>query len=105
MFRRPTRVTFVLAALGLLLPAALSAATFKGRPIDDHWFDGHAVNTTYGAYDCRIQFHGDRVFLQMGGVQVVGILDDEVLTDPHEIIAHDPRRGVDWTVDCYNLGN
>jgi hypothetical protein len=101
---RPTHALVALA-LGLLLPAVLSAATFKGRPVDGRWYDGRAVSTTYGAYDCRIQFNGDRVYLQMGGVQVVGMLEEEVITDAHEIHAHDPRRGVDWTIDCYNLGH
>jgi hypothetical protein len=38
-------------------------------------------------------------------VQVVCVLDDEVIADPHGIVAHDPRRGVDWTIDCYDLGS
>jgi hypothetical protein len=105
MSRRPAHACIALAALALLLPATMSAATFRGRPVDGRWYEGRAVSTTYGAYDCRIQFHGDQVYLRLGGVQVVGVLDDEVITNPHEIIAHDPRRGVDWTIDCFDLGN
>lgn len=105
MSRRPTHVRFALAAMALLLPAALSAATFHNRPVDERWYEGRAVSTTYGAYDCRIRFHGDQVFLQLGGVQIVGVLDEEVIANPHEIVAHDPRRGVDWTIDCFNLGS
>ena len=101
---RPRRVLTALA-LGMLLPAVLLAASFRGRPVDGRWYEGRAVSTTYGAYDCRIQFHGENVYLQVGSVQVVCMLDDEVITDPHEIIAHDPRRGVDWTIDCFNLGS
>ena len=107
MSRRPMRaiITLGIAALELVLPAALSAATFHGRPVDERWYEGRAVSTTYGAYDCRIRFHGDQVFLKLGGVQVVGELDDEVIVDAHEIVAHDSLRGVDWTIDCFNLGN
>ena len=78
---------------------------FRDRNVDDRWYEGRAVRNTYGGYDCRIRFHGDQVFLRLGGMQIVGVLDDEVITNPHEIIAHDPRRGVDWTIDCYDLGS
>ncbi len=105
MSHRPTHACFVLAALALLLPAALSAATFRGRPVDDRWYEGRAVSTTYGAYECRIKFHGDQVYLRLGGVQIVGVLEDEAISNAHEIIAHDPRRGVDWTIDCFDLGS
>jgi hypothetical protein len=94
------------ACLALAVPlTAPSAAVFKGRHVDDRWYDGQAVSTTYGAYTCRIKFHGDQVFLQMAGIQIVAVLDEEIIADPHEIVAHDPRRGVDWTIDCYNLGS
>lgn len=101
---RPTRVLIALA-LGPLVAGLLSAAAFRGRNVDGRWYEGRAVSNTYGAYDCRIQFHGENVYLQVGAVQIVGILDDEVITNPHEILAHDPRRGVDWTINCYNLGS
>ena len=105
MSRHHTRLRLALAATALLLPAALSAATYHNRSVDDHWYEGRAVSTTYGGYDCRIRFHGDQVFLKLDGVQVVGVLEDEGIANPHEIVAHDPRRGVDWTIDCFNLGS
>ena len=104
MSLRPTRV-LAAVVLALILPVAVTAAVYRGRSVDDRWYEGRAVSTTYGAYDCRIRFHGDQVYLRLGGVQVVGVLDEEVITNAHEIIAHDPRRGVDWTIDCYDLGS
>ena len=97
----------MLAALlaALLLPGPLGAATFRDRNVDGRWYEGRAVSTTYGAYDCQIKFHGDRVFIRLAGLEIVGILEDEVLTDPHEIRVNDPKRGVDWTLDCFNLGS
>lgn len=87
----------------LALPA--TAATYQGHGCDDRWYDGKAVSTTYGAYECQIRFNGDRVYLKIpgSGLQIVGILDEEVISDPHEIVAQDPKRGVAWTIDCYNL--
>jgi len=88
------------------LPGALNAATFNHRSVDGKWYEGKAVSTTYGSYDCQVKFTGDRVQLRLAGstARVMGALDDEVITDPHEIVVHDQRRGVDWTLDCYNLG-
>jgi hypothetical protein len=100
------RVPAVLFLLLALLPASpLGAATFRDRNVDDRWYEGRAVSTTYGAYECLIRFHGDQVFLKLAGIQIVGVLDDEVIGNPHDILAHDPKRGVDWTIDCYNLGS
>ena len=101
---RSTTISIV-TALSLALPAALGAATFRGRPVDSRWYDGRAVSTTYGAHTCRIRFHGDQVYLRMDGLQIVGVLDDEVIANAHEIVAHDPRRGVDWVLDCFDLGS
>ena len=107
MSRRPTRtcLAIALAAPGLVLPAALGAATFHNRNVDARWYEGRAVSNTYGGFECRIRFHGDQVFLKLDGLEIVGVLDDEAISNPHEIVAHDPRRGVDWTIDCYDLGS
>ncbi len=90
-----------------LWPGAPRAATYNHRSVDGKWYDGKAVSSTYGAYDCQLKFTGDRVLIKLAGAssRVVGVLDDEIITDAHEIVVHDPRRGVDWTLDCYNLGN
>jgi len=89
----------------VLLPATAPAATFHGRNVDGRWYDGKATSTTYGAFNCQLRFNGDRVFIRPlgSGIQIVGVLDDEAIADPHEIVAHDPRRGVDWTIDCFDL--
>ena len=97
-----------LALLGATLAwtTAARAAMFEGRAIDDHWWDGRAVSDTWGAYHCQIKFHGDRVFFRLvdAGIEVVGVLDDEIIVDPHDILVHDPKRGGDWSLDCYDLG-
>jgi hypothetical protein len=104
---RPLAIAALLGALAALPPAPLAAATFRGRNVDDRWYDGRAVSTTYGAYDCQMKFHGDRVFMRLQGVgvELVGVMDDEVITDPHDIVVNDPLRGVDWSLDCFNLGS
>ncbi len=104
----PTRFrTVLIAALAALATAAFAhAATFNGKSVDDKWYEGRAVSTAYGGYRCQIKFHGDRVFFKLNGSgqQIVGMLDDEVITDPHEIVVDDPKRGGYWTLDVYNLG-
>ncbi len=95
-----------LAVCALVACAAIArAATFEGRNIDGRWYEGRAVSTTYGAYRCQIQFHGDRVFFRPEGssVQVVADLDEEVISDPHDILARDPKRGVNWTLEVFNI--
>ena len=94
-----------LVALALMVPAGAWAASYNGKSVDDRWYEGRAVSTTYGGYRCQIKFHGDRVFFrpESGSVQVVAILDEEVITDPHDILARDPRRGVNWTLEVFNL--
>ncbi len=101
----PRAARTVLAALLLALVAASPAfaASYNGRSVDGRWYEGKAVSTTYGAYDCRIQFHDNEVILDLSGLQIVGVLEEEVIVDPHEIRANDPKRGVDWTIDCFNL--
>lgn len=100
---RAPRLAFAALLLALLGVPPASAATFKGRSVDGHWYEGKAVSTTYGAYDCKLQFHDNEVILDLGGMQVVGVLEEEAILDPHEIVANDPKRGVDWTIDCFNL--
>ncbi len=92
------------AALTCLAPSA-RAAMYEGRNVDGRWYDGRAVSTTYGAYRCQIKFNGDRAFIKLDGssIQIVGILDEEVITDPHDILARDPKRGVNWTLEVVNL--
>lgn len=102
----PRAIRFALSFLALLACATpAGAATFEGRNIDGRWYEGRAVSTTYGAYRCQIQFHGDRVFFRPEGtsVQIVADLDEEVISDPHDILARDPKRGVNWTLEVFNI--
>ncbi len=104
----PTRFrNAFLVALALMVPAGAWAASYNGKSVDDRWYEGRAVSTTYGGYRCQIKFHGDRVFFRLGGsgLQIVGVLDDEVIVDAHEVLVHDPKRGGDWTLDVYDLGH
>lgn len=81
-------------------------ATYHGRIVDGRWYEGRTVSTTYGAYECDIKFNGERVYMKLrsAGVQIVGILEDEAIADPHDIEVNDPARGVNWTIDCFDLG-
>lgn len=108
MHMRAIRLLFTAAfaavAFACIAPPA-RAAMYEGRNIDGHWFEGRAVSTTYGAYRCQIKFNGDRAFFKLDGssIQIVGILDEEVITDPHDILVRDPKRGVNWTLEVVNL--
>lgn len=95
---------FAAAASASFAPPA-RAAMYEGRNIDGHWYEGRAVSTTYGAYRCQIKFNGDRAFFKLDGssIQIVGMLDEEVITDPHDILVRDPKRGVNWTLEVVNL--
>lgn len=85
--------------------AVAEAAMYNNRNIDGKWYEGRVVSTTYGAYRCQAKFNGDRVYMRIegSGVQVVGLLEDEVITDPHDILVNDPRRGVNWTLELHDL--
>ena len=101
------RAAAVLSAIAMIaaLAAPLSAATFLGNPVDDVWFQGRCLCYTYGQFDCQIRFHGDRAFIRIPseGIQVVGVLEDEAILDPHDVFVNDPKRGVAWTLDVLDL--
>jgi hypothetical protein len=101
---RPSHLLLALACAAAA-PRPAGAATYQGRSIDGRWYQARAVNTTYGAYDVEVRFSGERVLMRItsSGQQLVAILEDEAITDPHEVVAHDPPRGVDWTIDCFGL--
>ena len=103
---QPLRLLSTLGLLIVLAPSAVSrAATHGGRSVDGRWFDGRVVSTTFGAYDCQVRFNGDVVNIKLTaiGVQIQGELEDEAIADPHDITIEDPKRGVNWTLDCFNL--
>jgi hypothetical protein len=92
-------------ALLMALAAPLAAATYHGRPVDDVWYQGRCLCYTYGQFDCQIRFHGDRAFIRIPseGIQVVGVLEDEAISDPHDVPVNDPKRGVNWSLDCLDM--
>lgn len=97
----------VLALAGVLLATSGWAAIYKGRRVDGRWFEGRAISTTFGAYDCQVRFDGDRALIRLpaAGTQVVGFLEEETILDPHDITVYDPRRGIYWTLSVFNLGS
>lgn len=102
---RPGPIAVLLMACCTLAAGAAPAAMFNGRNVDDKWYEGRCVSTTYGAYRCQIKFNGDRAFFRPEGtsIQIVGIMEDETINDPHEILVNDPKRGVNWTLEVINL--
>lgn len=99
------RWTILLALAGVLLAGSAVAAVYKGRDVDGHWFEGRATNTTFGAYDCEVKFNGDRALIRLraSGLQIVGMLEEEVILDPHDITVYDPLRGIYWTLSLHDL--
>lgn len=84
-----------------------AAAIYKGRRVDGRWYEGRVISTTFGAYDCQVRFDGNRALIRLPatGLQITGFLEDEVITDAHDITVEDPRRGVYWTLTVFNLGS
>lgn len=97
--------TITLAAV--LCAVTASAAIYRGRRVDGRWYEGRIVSTTFGAYECQVRFDGERALIRLpgSGLQINGFLEDEVITDPHDITVEDPRRGVYWTLSVHNLGS
>ncbi len=97
----------VLLLSGATFATAPQAASYKGRRVDGRWFEGRVVNTTFGAYDCQVRFSGERALIRLPALslQLEGFLEDEIITDPHDITVEDPRRGVFWTLSVFNLGS
>ncbi len=102
----------ILAPAALLVVAALAAAraaapaTFHGRSVDDRRYQASIVNADYGAYDdVEVRFHDETayVYFHRGG-RLVLMLEEAEITDPHEIRAYDPRRGITWEIDVKDLG-
>lgn len=93
-------------ALSLGLAFATHAASYQGKRVDARWYSGKAISTTYGGYDnVQIKFEGERVYIKVGGQQIVAFLEEEAIHDPHEIACNDPKRGVNWVLSVYNLGH
>jgi len=100
-----------LGALALTLvlatatPAPASAASYQGRNVDDHRYRGTVSNNDYGVYsNVEIKFQGERAYVYFAsGTRLILNLEDEEITDPHSVAAHDPRRGIQWELDVKDL--
>jgi len=104
--RKPTIRAALVIALTLGLVTAASAATYHGKPVDSRWYTGKVVSTTFGGYDnVQVRFEGERVYIKIGGTQIVAFLEEEAIHDPHDIACHDPKRGVNWVLSVYDLGH
>ena len=91
--------------LAVLLPAAVSAATYRGRSIDGPRYSASLVNDDLGALpnvEVKFSDHSVTVYLR-GNSQLNLVLDEEDIGDPRHILAHDDRRGTDWEIDVHNL--
>ena len=96
------RIAFLLV---LLVPTACAAATFRGRSVDWCRFSASIVNEDFGAItgvEVKFSGHNATVYVR-GSTQLHLMLDDDEITDPRHIAAHDDRRGVDWEIDIRNL--
>ena len=95
--------TVALAALACASTAV--AATYQGRNVDGRWFQGRIVNNTFGAYDTWVRFQEDRVFYGQpsGASHFLGTLEQEEISDTHDIRVYDDRRGIWWSLQVYHL--
>jgi hypothetical protein len=100
-----SRILLLVAAWALATTTAFGAS-YKGRHVDGRWFEGRVMNEDFGAYDCQVRFHDDRAMVRFTSLnlQMEGFLEEEAIADPHRITLYDPRRGMYWTLDVFNLG-
>lgn len=90
--------------LAALLPAAASAATWKGRSVDGQRFNASITHDDFGAIsNVDVKFSGHDVTVYVRSSQLYLVLDDEEITDPRHISARDNRRGITWEIDVRNL--
>ena len=90
--------------LVLMLPAAGTAATWKGRSVDGPRFNASIVHDDFGAIsNVDVKFSGHDLTVYLRGTQLYLVLDDEEIADPRHIMARDNRRGITWEVDVRNL--
>ncbi len=90
--------------LALMLPAAASAATWKGRSVDGPRFNASIVHDDFGAIpNVDVKFSGHDLTVYLRSTQLYLVLDDDEIADPRHIMARDNRRGITWEVDVRNL--
>ena len=98
------RTAIVLALTGLLgaliMTAPARCATYHGRSVDETRYQASILNNDYGQIDnVEVRFHGANAYVSVyGGARLVLILEDEEISDPRRIPAHDPRRGIMWEI-------
>ena len=102
--RMPLATALTLLWIGAL-PSPATPATYDGRVIDGHWYNGSAVNHLAGKFDdCRIRFESEKLYVKVpSGATIVGFMDEEIISDPHEIHVYDPKRSLYWIVDVVDL--
>ena len=92
-------------ALGFAFPVLAPAATYQGKNVDTHRYRGSVSNNDYGVYNnVEIKFQGDRAYIQLAsGARLILNLDEEDISDPRAIPAHDLRRGIQWEIEVVDL--
>ncbi len=103
-----TRAAIALALIVLLaIPATPApAATYRGRDIDRRTWHCHASTNDYGIFrNAEVRFDGERAYLLLpSGPRIVLILEEEIITDPHQVVGYDHKRGLRWELDVLDLG-
>ncbi len=98
------RAIIAILLLAALLPAAASAATWKGRSVDGPRYNASIVHDDYGAIsNVDVKFSGHDVTVYLRGAQLYLVLDEEEIGDPRHIMARDNRRGITWEVNVRNM--
>lgn len=102
----PRRVALAVSTALILVASSAAAASFRGKSVDGHWYAGDISHPDIGTFrNVAVRFEGDRVMIQFaGGGQINAHLDDEQISDPHEIPCRDYRRGIVWELSVHGLG-
>jgi len=99
------RLCLALSLAGMLLPATATAATYRGHSIDGRRYGASLKNDDIGTVvGVEVKFSGrDATVYVRGTSQLYLVLDEEEITDPRHIAAHDDKRGIEWEIDVRNL--
>jgi hypothetical protein len=101
----PPIAAALLFATAILPVSPAAGAVYRNRNVDGKRYRATVSNSDYGTHEnVEVRFQGDHAYLHFGaGGRVVLILEDEEILDPHEVPAHDPRRGITWVLDVKDL--
>lgn len=99
-------LVLLVALAGMGAASFATAAHYRGKNVDGTWYTGDISHPDFGTLrNVSVRFEGERVMVQFsGGGQINAHLDDEEISDPHEIPARDHRRGIVWTLSVRDLG-